>query len=192
MANVTIFGDGNMGSAIAGVLTTGGATVNYITTADNGAGTVTGDIVILAVPYPALDSIVSTYGDQLAGKTVVEISNPLNVETFDSLTVAADSSAAAELAAALPSAKVLKAFNTNFAATLASKTVGPNPTTVLIAGDDADAKAELAAVVTAGGLQAVDAGSLRRAAELESLGFLQITLAASEQLGWTGGFGVVR
>jgi 8-hydroxy-5-deazaflavin:NADPH oxidoreductase len=192
MANVTIFGDGNMGSAIAGVLTTGGATVNYITTADNGAGTVTGDIVILAVPYPALDSIVSTYGDQLAGKTVVEISNPLNVETFDSLTVAADTSAAAELAAALPSAKVLKAFNTNFAATLASKTVGPNPTTVLIAGDDADAKAELAAVVTAGGLQAVDAGSLRRAAELESLGFLQITLAASEQLGWTGGFGVVR
>lgn len=192
MANVTIFGDGNMGSAIAGVLTTGGATVNYITTADNGAGTVTGDIVILAVPHPALDSIVSTYGDQLAGKTVVEISNPLNVETFDSLTVAADSSAAAELAAALPSAKVLKAFNTNFAATLASKTVGPNPTTVLIAGDDADAKAELAAVVTAGGLQAVDAGSLRRAAELESLGFLQITLAASEQLGWTGGFGVVR
>ncbi len=192
MANVTIFGDGNMGSAIAGVLTTGGATVNYITTADNGAGTVTGDIVILAVPYPALDSIVSTYGDQLAGKTVVEISNPLNVETFDSLTVAADSSAAAELAAALPSAKVLKAFNTNFAATLASKTVGPNPTTVLIAGDDADAKAELAAVVTAGGLQAIDAGSLRRAAELESLGFLQITLAASEQVGWTGGFGVVR
>ena len=192
MANVTIFGDGNMGTAIAGVLTAGGATVDHITTADNGSGTVSGDLVILAVPYPALEEIVRAYADQLAGKTVVDISNPLNFETFDSLTVPADSSAAAELSAALPSSKVLKAFNTNFAATLASKTVGAHPTTVLIAGDDTDAKAELAAAVTAGGLQAVDAGSLRRAAELEALGFLQITLAASEQVGWTGGFGVIR
>ena len=145
MASVTIFGDGNMGSAIAGVLTAGGATVDHITTADQGKGTVTGDLVILAVYYPALESIIDAYGDQLAGKTVVDITNPLNLETFDSLTVPADGSAAAELAAALPSSKVLKAFNTTFAGTLAAKTVGPNPTTVLIAGDDADAKAALVA-----------------------------------------------
>jgi 8-hydroxy-5-deazaflavin:NADPH oxidoreductase len=192
LTSVTIFGDGNMGSAIAGVLTAGGATVDHITTANNGAGTVSGDLVILAVPYPALDSIVGTYGDQLAGKTVVDITNPVNFETFDSLTVPADSSAAAELAAALPSSKVLKAFNTTFAGTLATKTVGPNPTTVLIAGDDADAKALLAAAVSAGGVEALDAGSLRRARELEALGFLQMTLAAGEKVGWTGGFGVVR
>jgi predicted dinucleotide-binding enzyme len=192
MINVTIFGDGNMGSAIASVLTAGGATVDHITTADNGAGTVSGDIVILAVPYPALDSIVSTYGDQLAGKTVVDITNPVNFATFDSLTVPTDGSAAAELAAALPSSKVLKAFNTNLAPTLTDRIVGPNPTTVLIAGDDADAKAELAAAVTAGGVEAVDAGSLRRARELEALGFLQVSLALAEKVGWTGGFGVVR
>jgi 8-hydroxy-5-deazaflavin:NADPH oxidoreductase len=192
MATVTIFGDGNMGSAIANVLTAGGATVDHITTADQGRGTVTGDLVILAVYYPALDSIVSAYGDQLAGKTVVDITNPLNLETFDSLTVPADSSAAAELAAALPSSKVLKAFNTTFAGTLAAKTVGPNPTTVLIAGDDADAKAQLAAAVTAGGVEAVDAGPLSRARELEALGFLQLTLAMGEKIGWTGGFGLVR
>ena len=192
MTNVTIFGDGNMGSAIAGVLTAGGATVNHITTADNGAGTVSGDLVILAVPYPALDSIVGAYGDQLAGRTVVDITNPVNFETFDSLTVPADGSAAAELAAALPSSKVLKAFNTTLAPTLATKTVGPLPTTVLIAGDDADAKAELAAAVSAGGVQAVDAGSLRRARDLEALGLLQLTLAVGQKIAWTGGFGVVR
>ena len=73
------------------------------------------------MPYPALAGIVATYGPQLAGKTVVDITNPLNFETFDSLTVPADSSAAAELAAALPSSKVLKAFNTTFAATLGAK-----------------------------------------------------------------------
>ena len=69
---------------------------------------------------------------------------------------------------------MVKAFNTNFAATLAAGTVGDQPTTVLIAGDDADAKSLLAGIVTAGGLRAVDAGSLRRARELEALGFLQI------------------
>ena len=86
---------------------------------------------------------------------------------------------------------MLKAFNTTFAGTLASGTVGAVPTTVLIAGDDADAKALLAGVVTAGGLRAIDAGSLRRARELEALGFLQLTLAAGEKISWTGGFGVV-
>ncbi|HWJ52625.1 MAG TPA: NAD(P)-binding domain-containing protein [Propionibacteriaceae bacterium] len=192
MASFTIFGDGNMGTAIADVLTTGGATVDHITTADQGAGIVTGDIVILAVPYPALQEIVRAYGDQLAGKTVVDITNPVNFETFDSLTVPADSSATAELAAALPLSKVLKAFNTTFATALATKTLGPNPTTVLIAGDDAAAKAELATALTAGGIEALDVGSLRRARELEAIGFQQVSLAVTEKLSWTGGFALVR
>ena len=126
------------------------------------------------------------------GKVVVDITNPLDfAETFDSLTVAADGSAAAEIAAALPDSRVLKAFNTTFAGTLAAGTVGSLTTTVLIAGDDADAKALLAGIVTSGGLEAVDAGSLARARELEALGFLQITLAANEKVSWTGGFGMV-
>ena len=191
MTSVTIFGSGNMGTAIAGVLKAGGANIEHIGSRDTTA-TVAGDIVVLAVPYPALSGIVATYGPQLAGKTVVDITNPLNFETFDSLTVPADSSAAAELAAALPSSKVLKAFNTTFAGTLGAKTVGPNKTTVLIAGDDADAKSELAAAISAGGVDAIDAGRLSRARELEAVGFLQLTLAASEKVGWTGGFGIVR
>ena len=77
---------------------------------------------------------------------------------------------------------MLKAFNTNFAGTLAAGTVGDLPTTVLIAGDDADAKSLLAGIVTSGGLKAIDAGSLSRARELEALGFLQITLAAGEKV----------
>ena len=114
----------------------------------------------------------------------------MNFETFDSLTVAADSSAAAELADALPASRVLKAFNTTFAGTLASGSVGPNTTTVLIAGDDADAKSTLAGIIASGGLKAIDAGALSRARELEALGFLQISLAANEKVAWTGGFGI--
>ena len=129
-------------------------------------------------------------GEQLADRIVVDITNPLDFETFDSLVVPADSSAAAEIAAALPDSRVLKAFNTTFAGTLAAGTVGTLPTTVLIAGNDTDAKSTLAGIVTSGGLKAIDAGSLKRARELEAVGFLQLTLAANEKVSWTGGFGV--
>ena len=190
MAHVSIIGTGNMGQAIASVAGRGGHTVQLL--GENDLGTaVAGDIVVLAVPYPAVSAVLEQRAGQLDGKIVVDITNPLNFETFDSLTVAADGSATAEIAAALPQSRVLKAFNTNFAGTLAAGTVGPLETTVLIAGDDADAKSDLAGVITSGGLEAIDAGSLARARELESIGFLQITLAAGEKVAWTGGFGVV-
>ena len=189
MAHVSIIGTGNMGQAIARIAAAGGNTVELFNQSDPGAP-VTGDIVVLAVPYPAVADVIAKRGDQFDGKVVVDITNPLNFETFDSLVVPADGSAAAEIAAALPQSRVVKAFNTNFAATLAG-TVGPLPTTVLIAGDDADAKALLAGIVTAGGLHAIDAGGLRRARELEAIGFLQLTLAVGEKISWTGGFGVV-
>ncbi|MCF6742760.1 diguanylate cyclase [Blastococcus sp. KM273128] len=191
MAHVSILGTGNMGQAIAGLVAGGGSTVELLGENDT-ATPVTGDVVILAVPYGAVADVVAQRGDQLAGKVVVDITNPLDFETFDSLVVPADGSAAAEIAAALPQSRVLKAFNTTFAATLASGTVGgQQPTTVLIAGDDDDAKSQLAGIITASGLRAVDAGPLRRARELEALGFLQLTLAAGEQVAWTGGFAVV-
>lgn len=190
MTTITIFGAGNMGTAIGGLLASGGAGIQHI--GDGERAEIRGDIVILAVPYGALAPIVEQYGSQLAGRTVVDITNPLNFETFDSLVVPVGSSAAAELAAKLPDSKVLKAFNTTFAATLASKQVGGLTTTVLVAGDDADAKASLIAAVKAGGADALDAGRLARAHELEAMGFLQLTLAASEQIAWTGGFGIVR
>ena len=59
---------------------------------------------------------------------------------------------------------------------------------MLVAGDDADAKRAVSDIITGAGLQALDAGTLRRARELEALGFLQITLASGGQLPWTGGF----
>ena len=189
MTHVSIIGKGNMGQAIASIVTKGGNTLEVLdqSDADKPAN---GDIVVLAVPYPAVADVIAQRADEFAGKVVVDITNPLNFETFDSLTVPADGSAAAEIAAALPQSRVLKAFNTTFAATLASGTVGPVPTTVLIAGDDGDAKTLLAGVIAAGGLRALDAGALSRARELEALGFLQLTLAVTEKVSWTGGFGV--
>jgi NADPH-dependent F420 reductase len=189
MTNLSILGTGNMGQVIAAVAAKGGHSVQQL--GENDLDTpITGDVVVLAVPYPAVAEVIAQRGEQLAGRIVVDITNPLNFETFDSLVVPADSSAAAEIAAALPSSRVLKAFNTTFAGTLAAGNVGPLTTTVLIAGDDTDAKATLAEIVTSGGLNAIDAGTLKRARELEAVGFLQLTLAANEKVSWTGGFGV--
>jgi 8-hydroxy-5-deazaflavin:NADPH oxidoreductase len=187
MTRITIIGKGNMANAIGGVAASGGNTVEYL---GREGGDVTGEIVVFAVPYPEVDAVIAGYGDALAGKTIVDITNPIDFATFDGLVVPADGSAAAVIAEKVPGAKVLKAFNTTFAATLTAKTVGGLPTTVLIAGDDDTAKQALIDLVTAGGLRAIDAGSLKRARELEAIGFLQITLAAAEQISWTGGFAV--
>lgn len=211
MTSITIIGAGNMGTAIAGLAARGGTAVQLLARdaekAGNAAGAagasvtpgligdaITGDIVVLALPHPAVSEVLGEYSGRLDGKIVVDITNPLDFATFDGLVVPADGSAAQEIALAIPGAKVLKAFNTNFAATLASGIVGGAPggkTTVLIAGDDTAAKAALASVVEAGGVAAIDAGSLKRARELEALGFLQLTLAVGEKIGWTGGFTVV-
>ena len=190
MAHLSILGSGNMGQAIAAVAGRGGHTIQLLGSNDTETP-VNGELVVLAVPYPAVNDLIAQRGESLAGKIVVDITNPLNFETFDSLVVPADSSATAEIAAALPRSRVLKAFNTTFAATVAAGTVGTLTTTVLIAGDDADAKSTLAGIVTSGGLKAIDAGPLKRARELEALGFLQLTLAVSEKVSWTGGFGIV-
>lgn len=191
MTHVSIVGTGAMAQAISAVVTRGGSTVETLAHGTDQAPS--GEIVVLAVPYGALRDVVAQHGEHLAGRVVVDITNPVNFETFDGLTVGADSSAAAELAQSLPQSRVVKAFNTTFGSTLASGTVGESglPTTVLMAGDDAAAKEQLAQVVTAAGLKAIDAGSLKRAREMEALGFLQITLAAGEKISWTGGFGVV-
>jgi len=205
MASISVIGTGNMGSAIAGIAAKGGASVQVVArditkakqlaeqvggTAGTFGEALSGDVVVLALPYPALADVIATYGPQLDGKVVVDVTNPVDFATFDALTVPADSSAAAELQAALPGAKVIKAFNTNFAATLATGEVGGVPTTVVIAGDDETAKGQLTEIVSAGGVAVADAGSLKRARELEALGFLQMALAVREQVPWTGGFAV--
>lgn len=210
MTSISIIGAGNMGTAIAGIAAAGGASVQLLAqdaektaaaAATLGAAVVagaagdalTGDIVVLALPYPAVAGVLAQYQGQLDGKILVDITNPLDFATFDSLVVPADGSAAQVIAEAVPGARVLKAFNTTFAATLATGGVnGVAPTTVLVAGDDSAAKDALIAVLVAGGVLAVDAGALKRARELEAIGFLQLTLAAAGTTGWTGGFALVK
>jgi 8-hydroxy-5-deazaflavin:NADPH oxidoreductase len=192
--NVTIIGTGNMGRGIATRVLAGGHGVTLLDRdgaksealagelgGSAGAGTV-GDgipdeVVVLAVPYEAAAPLVRQYGEALSGKVVVDITNPVNWETFDDLVTPPDSSAAEKIEKDAPAgARVVKAFNTTFAGTLVEGSVAGQPLDVYVAGDDAGAKETVAQLVRDGGLVAIDAGPLRRARQLEGLGFLGMTL----------------
>jgi len=199
--DLTIIGTGNMARGIATRALAGGHGVTLLGTetqkaqalagelsGDVGAGAVgdplAGDVVVLAIPYPAVDDVLRRYGNQLDGKVVVDITNPVDFSTFQPLSVEAGS-AAQEIAAARPGAKVVKAFNTTFAGTLVEGEVASQPLDVLLAADDAEGKRTVAQLVESSGLRAVDTGPLARAHELEAVGYLHMAL--QEPLGT--GFG---
>lgn len=210
MSTITIIGTGNMARGIAARALAAGRTVELLNrdagkaaavAAELGSnatsGTVgqspAGDIVVLAVPFEAAKEIVSAYGDALAGKTVVDITNPVNFETFDSLVVAPGTSAAEEIAALTPG-NVVKAFNTTFAGTLVAGEAGGAPLDGFIAGDNADATAAVASLQADSGMRPLVVGPLKRSRELEGFQFLLMTLQANpafETFNWNTGLKIV-
>ena len=118
-----------------------------------------GDVVVLAVWYQALDDVLGRYGDQLTGKTVIDITNPVDPQTYAPLTVEAGS-AAQEIAQKAPGAKVVKAFNTTFAGSLVEGQVADQPLDVFVASDDDEAKAKVRELAESAGLRVLDAGPL--------------------------------
>jgi hypothetical protein len=132
-----------------------------------------GEIVILAVPYGSAVSIVSRYGDALAGKILVDISNPFDSSRTD-LVSPRESSAAQEIAkAAAPAgALVVKAFNTLMSTALDAAREDGRALDVFIAGDDADAKASVSSFIESLGLRPLDTGDLKFAHWLEGAGLL--------------------
>ncbi len=210
MSTVTIIGTGNMARGIAARAIAAGRTVELLNRDAGKAATVAaelggntasgtvgqapaGDIVVLAVPFDAAKEIVTAYGEALAGKTIVDITNPVNFETFDSLVVAPGSSAAEEIAALTPG-NVVKAFNTNFAGTLVAGEAGGQKLDGFIAGDNADATAAVASLMSDGGMRPLVVGALKRSRELEGFQFLLMTLQANpafETFNWNTGLKVL-
>jgi predicted dinucleotide-binding enzyme len=187
MSSISIIGLGNMASAIGALAVKGGNAVEVIgrdpvkakelaAALGNGAtagpwGTApAGEIVILAVLFDSAVPVVSQYGDALAGKIIVDITNPFNA-SVTGLAVPADTSIAQMVAEAAPaSAHVVKAFNTLFRDVLAAG----GPLDVFMAGDDAQAKASLSAFIKSLGLRPQDTGDLSMAHWLEGAGLLSV------------------
>ncbi|MFF0114379.1 NADPH-dependent F420 reductase [Streptomyces prasinus] len=149
------------------------------------------DVVVLALPHPAGRDVAAAWAGALSGKVVVDISNPVDFSTFDSLVVEPGTSAAEQIAAAAPGARVVKAFNTTFAGPLVTGEVAGRPLDVFVAGDDDAAKQTVSELVSSAGMRPLDMGPLRRARELEGFQFLH--MASQERLGlnWSSGIAIL-
>lgn len=212
--DVTIIGTGKMAAGIATRLVTGGNNVtitgrdnkeandivdqlNSISGKEGKAKTtplgnqVTGDIAVLAVPYTAAVSVVRDYGDRLAGKILIDITNPFT-PNYDDVATAPGTSAAEEIAKAVPSGtRVVKAFNTVFAGTLKQGKVAGQNLDVFIAGDDEDAKRQVSQLVESGNMRAIDAGPLKHARMLEGMALLMVSLQSKLQTNFMSAYKII-
>jgi NADPH-dependent F420 reductase len=203
---IAIIGSGNVGKALAGSLTRAGHGVTL--TASNpdnarAAAEQTGaqaadsnrqaigaaEVVVLAVPYPAVDAVLDEAGDALAGKVLVDATN--RVDPADPGSVLDGTSAAEQIQARVPAAKVVKAFNTALAARQADPVVDGVALDGYLAGDDDQAKQTVAELVGSIGFRPVDAGPLVMARALEALALLNITLQIRNNWPWQAGFKLV-
>ena len=193
MSTISIIGTGGMAAAIGGLAAKAGHTVEVMSrdaararalAEKVGAGATTGtfgaapagDIVILAVPYSAVLGVVKQYGEELAGKLLVDITNPV-ASDHTSFVTPGDSFGAREIAKVAPAdAKVVKAFNTQFSHVLAAGPAEGLPLDVFLAGDDAQAKARVSAFIESLGLRPMDTGPLPMARTLEHACLLSLGL----------------
>ena len=190
MTTISIIGSGNMATAIGTRAAKHGHTIEFMgrnaakaqALADqigNGAtvgtfgATPLGDIVIVAVLYTGAVEVVAHYGDALAGKILVDITNPFNVDVSGLVTTAGDSVSQQIAAAAPEGTHVVKAFNSILHDVLAQD----KPVDVFFAGDGAEAKARVAAFLESLDMRPLDAGGLEMTWVLEWAGILLVGLA---------------
>lgn len=198
--NISILGTGNMASGLAVLFAKAGHNVTVasrdpskarsvtdglghdIQASDLASAAATAGIVVLAVPYEAAEEVIKAAGS-LAGKVVVDITNPMTAD-FSGLTVGHTTSAAEEIQKLAPAAKVVKAFNTVFASVLQNGgKIAGQPVTVFIAGDDTQARSQVAALAGSAGLKTLETGALASARYLEPLAGLNIALGYGLGLG---------
>jgi 8-hydroxy-5-deazaflavin:NADPH oxidoreductase len=193
MSTISIIGSGSMAAAIGGLAAKAGHTVEVMSrdaakaralaeqvgsgaTAGTFGAAPAGDIVILAVPYSAVFDVVKQYGEELAGKLLVDVTNPVAPD-YTSFVTPGDSFGAQEIAKVAPAdADIVKAFNTQFSHVLAAGPVEGHPLDVFIAGDDAQAKTRVSAFIESLGLRPMDTGPLLMARTLEYVCLLSLGL----------------
>lgn len=183
---IAIIGTGNIGAGLARVLAAAGKDI-IVADSKGGADAAAtlglraasvadavraADTVILATPYGAAASLAAEA--DFAGKTVIDVSNPVTAD-FSALQVGHTTSAAEEIAKLLPGATVVKAFNTVFAQHYAGDlTVGGAKIQTFVASDDEAARKAVVALAADAGFAAREAGPLSNARYLEGVGYMNI------------------
>ena len=189
---IAVIGTGNVGSALGGSLARAGHDVTFAardaakaariaeaaggrSVQDPATAAAGADVVVLAVPFTTIPAIADELAPVVAGKVVIDPTNPLTPD-YSGLSTAGGPSGAERLAALLPGAHVVKAFNTLFATVQADPTTLGTTVDALIAADDEGAAQTVEALASSIGFRPVTVGPLAAARELESLAFLNIRL----------------
>ncbi len=149
------------------------------------------DIIILAVPFEAEQDIAAKIKDVANQKIVISIANPLN-ETYDGLVTAAGTSAAEALQKLLPNSKVIKAFNTSFAADFSTPVIDGKQADDFIAGNDEEALQTVSELVATAGFNPVIAGDLKVSRTLENMQLLLIQLGLKYNYNWLAGWKILH
>jgi predicted dinucleotide-binding enzyme len=205
--NIAIIGAGNVGKALTGaaikaghsvtVSSKNGESARALAEATGAQAAASGreavesaDLVVLAIPYGAVDEVLGETGAALAGKVLVDATNPVKPDYSG---LATNGTSGAEgIQGKAPQARVVKAFNTAFAARQADPEVaGGLRVDGYVAGDDEDAKATVLGLVEAVGFNPVDAGSLSMARTLEGMAWLNISLQMKNSWTWQAGWKLV-
>lgn len=205
--NVAIIGAGNVGRALATSFTRQGHTVIIAshdpehaaaTAAATGArfaktnaeAAAQGEVVVLAIPFASVESVAAEIRAAVVGKPVVDATNRMSFGPSGP-TIDNGESNAERMAAWLPKAHVVKAFNTLFASHQADPIADGMKLDGFVAGDDQGAKDTVLELIRAIGLNPVDVGPLARAQQLEQIAFLNIALNATANGSWTSGWRLV-
>jgi NADPH-dependent F420 reductase len=149
------------------------------------------DIIILAVPFEAEKEIAEKIKQVANQKIVISIANPLN-ETCDGLATPPNTSAAEELQKLLPNSKVIKAFNTTFAADFSIPVINGKQVDAFIAGNDEDALETVKELVITAGFNPIVAGNLSVSRTLESMQLLLIQLGMKYNYNWHAGWKILH
>jgi len=186
---IAILGSGAVGQRLAALFTAAGYPVALGGREEARAACDGADLVLLALPYGAVQEVVQQLGDRLSGKIVIDVTNPVQAD-WSPLILGAETSAAETIARLLPEARIVKAFNTIFAdiMTPAGLNREGTPVTCFIASDDPAAAAEVAKLAGNIGMAPLLVGPLKIARHLEALAHLNIQIAVGQGGGTNAAF----
>ncbi len=198
---VAIIGAGNVGKALGSALRAKGHVVVFgvrdpMKTGERNAKTVaealtSAEAVILATPWSATEALVCEHADALAGKIVIDATNPIN-PSLTRLAVGFDTSGAELLQSQARKAKFYKAFNSTGVAVMAKPSFPEGKAVMFLAGPAGPDKKTVLRIVADVGFEAVDAGELKAARLLEPLAMLWVQLAVAKSQGRDFAFVMAR
>ena len=149
------------------------------------------DIFILAVPYSSEAEIAPEIMDLAEDKIVISIANPINKD-FTGLVTQPDTSAAEELQKLLPKSKVVKAFNTTFAADFTHPVIEGKQVDSFIAGNDEQSVETVSELIKTAGFNPIVAGTLQVSRTLENMQLLLMQLGLKYNYNWLAGWKILH